>query len=166
MKNYVSKGLFLSVILFLATSIVSVATTFITSSNDGYVNFRKEPSSSSRVIKTFGNGVKLESIGKSGNWYHLKYYDSKNNIVQSGYIHESQLRRANSSNSGNISYYTSSKDGYVNVRSKATTNSTILRELSNGVKLTILDKQGEWYYVSYGSGKGYIHSSQIRKSSK
>lgn len=53
-----------------------------------------------------------------------------------------------------------SDDGYVNVRSEASTDGEILGKVYNNCAATILDKvegeDGEWYHISSGSVEGYI----------
>lgn len=57
--------------------------------------------------------------------------------------------------------YSSAYDGYVNIRSSASTKSAILGELHNGGDgATYLGKHGKWYKVNYNGVIGYCHSSQ------
>ena len=86
--------------------------------------------------------------------------------VTEGYIHKSQLEIHPET------YITSSKDGYINVRSKPSTSSKILAELPNDAYVTRHPKKtvGDWYYVDFGPlsidsvlEQGYIHKSQLKK---
>ena len=67
-------------------------------------------------------------------------------------------------------YATSSKDGYVNLRSNASTQSKIIAKLPNHTHiLKIRTENDQWYYVQTGHPdqknnrlKGYIHKSQLK----
>lgn len=52
----------------------------------------------------------------------------------------------------------------VNLRSKATTNSSILARLRNNKTVTILEKQGDWYKVDANGVVGYIYEEYIALS--
>ena len=49
------------------------------------------------------------------------------------------------------------------VRSKASTEGTILGYLSNGDKFNILGSQGEWYKISYSNTTGYVHKDYVKE---
>ncbi|MBH1941618.1 cell wall hydrolase [Mobilitalea sibirica] len=51
---------------------------------------------------------------------------------------------------------------YVNIRSKANTQSDVLGKLYRNSAAQILDTIGDWYYVESGSVKGYISSDYIK----
>ncbi|MBR5246775.1 MAG: SH3 domain-containing protein [Clostridia bacterium] len=56
--------------------------------------------------------------------------------------------------------------GRLNVRSSASTSSTILSSLSNGSYITLISKSGNWYYVEYANEKfGYCHQDYIKLDS-
>ncbi len=52
-------------------------------------------------------------------------------------------------------------NGHVYLRKGATTQSDILVVLAPNAQLEVLDTQGEWYYVKYGSKKGYVRSDVV-----
>ena len=78
--------------------------------------------------------------------------NKKNNISQS------------SSMKGAV-YITKSTSGPVNVREKATMNSKILTKLPDNINLKYINRNGNWYYVSYNINGydeyGYINKSQL-----
>lgn len=51
---------------------------------------------------------------------------------------------------------------YVNIRSKATTDSDINGKLYKDSAARILDSVGDWYYVESGSVKGYVNKSFLK----
>ena len=131
------------------------------------LNVRSGASTSSSVIGSLSNGSKVIIVGESGSWYKINYgnttgYVSKDYIQSSG---ESN----NSSNSGNSSSETASnKSGYVvnvhsslNVRSGASTSSSVIGSLSNGSKVTIVGESGSWYKINYGNTTGYVSKEYV-----
>ena len=64
-------------------------------------------------------------------------------------------------------FVVSSKDGYANLRKEATTNSKVIMEVDNSTQITLLFKNGDWYYVEIFKNnpllyaEGYIHKSQL-----
>lgn len=47
-------------------------------------------------------------------------------------------------------------DGYVNIRSKASTDSKIVGKMKNNAVATIVKKKGDWYKIKSGSIEGYV----------
>ena len=134
------------------------------------LNVRSGASTSSSVIGSLSNGSKVTIVGESGSWYKINYgnttgYVSKDYIQASGESNNS----SNSSNSGNSSSETASnKSGYVvnvhsslNVRSGASTSSSIIGSLSNGSKVTIVGESGSWYKINYGNTTGYVSKEYV-----
>ena len=66
-------------------------------------------------------------------------------------------------------FVTSSKDGKINLRQSATTDSRVLETLKNGEIIESTEKSGDWYKITYhdkGINRtftGYIHDSQLKK---
>ncbi len=53
--------------------------------------------------------------------------------------------------------------GNLNVRSAASTSSSIVARLANGSFITLISKSGSWWYVEYGNGTyGYCHADYIK----
>jgi uncharacterized protein YgiM (DUF1202 family) len=53
--------------------------------------------------------------------------------------------------------------GYLNVRRSASTSSGVLATLKNGSYITLISKNGNWWYVEYAQGRyGYCHSNYIK----
>lgn len=53
--------------------------------------------------------------------------------------------------------------GYLNVRSSASSSSSVKSTLKKGEFVTLISKSGSWWYVEYGKGSyGYCYSSYIK----
>ena len=152
-------------------SLTSLSERFIVISKDGYANLREKASIESEILKKVDNSYIIFEIDKNRDkdwyWVHAQKYSKKDGYdVTEGYIHKSQLEIHPET------YITSSKDGYVNVRTKPSTSSKVLVELDNNDYVTRHpDKTvGDWYYVDFGPlsidsvlEQGYIHKSQLKK---
>ena len=54
--------------------------------------------------------------------------------------------------------------GFLAVRSNPTTKSQIVDQLFNNDRVVVLDKQGSWLWINYGTGAGagWVHRKFIR----
>ena len=155
----------LAFLMFLL-SLTTMAERFVIISKDGYSNLREEASTNSKVLAKVDNSYTIFNLyTNEKDWYYVKI-ERDGNYSEIGYIHKSQLGIHPET------YVTSSKDGYINVRSKPSTSSKILAELPNDAYVTRHPKKtvGDWYYVDFGPlsidsvlEEGYIHKSQLKK---
>ena len=132
------------------------------------LNVRSGASTSSSVIGSLSNGSKVTIVGESGSWYKINYgnttgYVSKDYVQASG--------EQNSSSESSSQGTTSGKSGQVvnvhsslNVRSGASTSSSVIGSLSNGSKVTIVGESGSWYKINYGNTTGYVSKDYIQSS--
>ena len=129
-----------------------------------FVNVRAKATSNSTKLGTAKKGAVYTILGTSGNWTKIQY--TKDKI---GYVFSKYINRSGSSDQGQSE--TPASDGQklrivncttsVNVRSKATSESTKLGEAKKGAEYKLLStvKNGTktWYKVQYTSSKvGYI----------
>ena len=127
------------------------------------LNVRSGASTSSSVIGSLSNGSKVTIVGESGSWYKINYGNT------TGYVSKEYVQTSGESGSGSSSQETTSgKSGQVvnvhsslNVRSGASTSSSIIGSLSNGSKVTIVGESGSWYKISYGNTTGYVSKEYI-----
>ena len=157
----------LAFLMFLL-SLTTMAERFVIISKDGYSNLREEASTNSKVLAKVDNSYLIyntNTYNENKDWYSVQI-ERDGNYYQVGYIHKSQLGIHPET------YITSSKDGYINVRAKASTSSKVLAELPNDAYVTRHPKKtvGDWYYVDFGPlsidsvlEQGYIHKSQLKK---
>ena len=152
-------------------SLTSLAERFIVISKDGYANLREKASTKSEILKKVDNSYIIFELDrnedKDWHWVHVQKYSKKDGYdVAEGYIHKSQLEIHPET------YITSSKDGYINLRSRPSTSSRVLDNLGNGAYVTRYPEKtvGDWYYVDYNVDggditfmEGYSHKSQLKK---
>ena len=154
------------VFLMFLLSLTTMAERFVIISKDGYSNLREEASTNSKVLAKVDNSYTIFNLyTNEKDWYYVKI-ERDGNYSEIGYIHKSQLGIHPET------YVTSSKDGYVNVRSKPSTSSKVLVQLDNNDYVTRYPEKtvGDWYYVDYNVDggditfmEGYIHKSQLKK---
>jgi len=71
-------------------------------------------------------------------------------------------RKADAAAAGSSAGTVAISSGTLNVRSAASTSSSIVASLKKGSYVTLISKSGSWWRVEYGEGKyGYCHSSYI-----
>lgn len=115
------------------------------------------------VIGYLNNGTELIITGESGNWYAI------NHNGQTGYVSKDYVQvidnpssnTSSSNRSGNVVNITS----YLNVRSGAGTNHSVIGHLNNGAGVTITGESGNWYAISYNGQTGYVSKDYISVSS-
>ena len=136
----------------------------------GDVNYRSGPGLKYAIKGYFVKGLKVEYAGKTSKdsrgvkWYKIKV-DGSTAWVSSKY---SKLLGKSSSSSSSSSGDIKAKVN-VNIRSGPGTGFKVLGSLPKGksakyLKDSAKDKKGRtWYYVSYGSVKGWVCGSYVKK---
>ena len=122
----------------LAQDIIGVVTTD--------VNVRWEPTTKSEIIKVFNKGKEVIVIYTQGSWSFVQ--DPSNN--KKGWISSKFIQT-------NISFVTQT----ANVRNTA--GGRILKQISKGQKVIVLQEQGNWCFIEDLSNnkKGWVHKSLL-----
>lgn len=116
------------------------------------LNVRKSPGLSSKKVGLIrkGESFKIEEI--DGNWIRLSV-DKKS----SGWVYSFHGTLGAKSTEGNTKVAADKKvtvlTNGTNLRSSATTSSSIVTRVNAGEKLTVIGEEGEWYNVSLSSGE-------------
>ena len=123
-----------------------VSTEWIAFANTVNLNLRKEPSKKAEVLDQFNQGDAMTVLEKDGNWYKVQYGDSV------GYVKAKYI---------DFQYNVYIDGENVNLRKAAHTESGIVKTLSTGKIVTLLEQNGSWYKVRSGKKTGYINASYI-----
>ena len=121
------------------------------------INLRSAPSTSAERVMLLAEGKRVAVLEQSGEWYKISV-DGK-----TGYIYGDFIRRdgaaaaSNESRTGNATV----KDNNVNVRAAASTSANRIASVSSGKRVTLLEKDGGWYKVSFDDKTGYIYGDYI-----
>lgn len=112
------------------------------------LNIRQAATTASRSLGTVDPGAYIEVIGESGSFYKVRY--TTNGAI--GYCHKDYINLI-TEESGVVA----TASGPLNLRSRSSTNSSILAKLPKGTTLPILDVlDNGWVKVLYGKTVGYV----------
>jgi len=162
-SNYISTG--------TSSSTTSTTSTTTGTVNVSALNVRSKASTGSSILGVISKGTSVTISETSGSWYKVSV--KINGSTKTGYVYAQYITKGSSSSSSSSSS-TSTTTGTVNVsalnvRSKASTGSSILGVISKGTSVTISETSGSWYKVSVkinGSTKtGYVYAQYITKTS-
>nr|WP_283244863.1 SH3 domain-containing protein [Gehongia tenuis] len=129
------------------------------------LNVRRSASTSSGVMGTVRKGQTVEVVQKvNDTWYQINYNGS------TGYVHGSYISINGGSSSGGSGGGSVATSGtavvtanVLNVRSSASTSSSVIGTLQKNKTIELVQKVSDsWYQIKFGSGTGYVHASYIR----
>lgn len=135
--------------------------------NTAALNVRSGPGTSYTRIDCIGKGTEVTILSENGGWYKV-IFNGKTGYVSLQYI----TKKSDGSNSGGNNSNTSIKNkigvvnvSALNVRSKATTNSSIVTCLYSGTKVTIQSSTNGWYKIKTTVGgksySGYVAAQYV-----
>lgn len=126
------------------------------------VNVRASGSTSARVVAVVSKGASATILSRNGKWAKLRFADGT-----VGYVRRDLL----TSSSGGVQASNSSsqrvaiKGPTVNVRSKPTTASSVVKTVNQGTVGTVLAREGDWAKVKFSDGKvGYVRRDFLTTS--
>lgn len=131
------------------------------------VRMRSGPSTSDSIVGTYNKGTKMNVIGINEGWYKVQY-NGKTGYIRSDYfeITGASGSSSNDTTTNNNNDSSSGESGIINassvrLRKSASTSSAILDVLSKNSKITVYEKNGSWYKVSYNGTTGYVYASYV-----
>ena len=120
----------------------------------GWINVRKEASTSSSILKTFSNGRYLTLISLSGDWWRVEYQKG-----EYGYCHKNYITVV----SQDVKAVTAST---LNIRENAGTQYAILGTLKKGDTVIVLSTSNGWSRVLHNGNKvGFVSSKYLSTAS-
>lgn len=156
------KNILLGTAVILPTAMgisISNADTIQNLTINGSVNFRVAPNVNSTKIDKLKKGQTVEYLGKSGNWYKIKYNG------RTGYIYKTYASAVSTTEASNnsVKYVNCSS---LNLRSGAGTNYSIIKVLYKGTNVTVLSSSNGWSKVSVNGTIGYVSSTYLSSASE
>ncbi len=160
----------MAMMLFLLPA-VSMAAEYATITG-GWLRLRTYPSYDSQTVASYYTGTKVEVLGTSGDWYHVRLSDGN-----SGYMHRDYLTLSESSSAGNGTENGStateganatvvSSNGYgVRLRMGPGTSYRIIRSFPVGTPVAVIQRGTYWSKVKVGSYTGYMMSQFLSVNS-
>jgi len=111
---------------------------------------RSEPSTASEALGYYRNGKSITLLEKLNGWYKVKV-DGK-----VGYMMAKYLKVGNEVVSGTATVYNPNGNSYVNFRSGASLNASVLSTIPVGTQIKVLDKGTDWTKTEIDGVTGYI----------
>ncbi len=136
----------------------------------GGLNLRSAAGTSSKIISCLSNGESVTVLSTSNGWSYIQTSAGQKGYCCSTYLTVSSTS-APASNSGSSSVSGNEKatvkvNDSLNLRSAASTSSTVIGSLSNGQSVTVLSTSNGWSYIQTSAGqKGYCCSTYLTVSS-
>ena len=119
-------------------------------------NVREKATSDSKLLGTVKKGETYTVLGRSGNWVKIDF-DGKEGYVFHTYIKVTGEETPIEGKTGTIRCNTK-----VNIRAKATKNSTLLGTAKNGETFTVKGKSGNWIKIDFNGKTGYVYKTYIK----
>ena len=132
-------------------SVSSIGTAIVANPKDTQVLFlRKEPSVNSESLGYYRNGKSVTLLEKLDGWYKVQV-DGK-----TGYMMAKYLNTGAQAHSGEAIVYNPNGNDYVNFRSGASLNASILSTVPVGKTIKVLEKTADWTKTEIDGVTGYI----------
>ena len=113
---------------------------------------RSEPSVNSPSLGYYRNGKTVTLLEKLDGWYKVKVDG------QTGYMMAKFLKVSSSAVSGTATVINPNGNSYVNFRSGPSLNASVLRTVSVGTEINVLERTTDWTKTEIDGQIGYISS--------
>ncbi|WP_332238790.1 SH3 domain-containing protein [Sporolactobacillus sp. KGMB 08714] len=142
-----------------SSSSSSTAKVLYTGTTTDDLNVRTGASTSSTRLATLSKGTEVEVVGTSGSWLQIVYKGG------TAYVSADYVQKAGSSGSSSTPkvLYTGTTTDALNVRTGASTGSTILATLSKGTEVEVVGTSGSWLQIIYKDGTAYVSGDYVQK---
>jgi N-acetylmuramoyl-L-alanine amidase len=136
------------------------------------LNVRSQNSIKGNIINQVRKGHVYEYIAKKNRWYEIKIDQRKSGWVAGWLVDEVEDNQSPSS-PPKENHYEQKQETYVsliynstNLRNGPSTNHKILGRGHKGERFDIIDKEGQWYKVSYNNKEAYVASWIVKEINK
>lgn len=129
------------------------------------LNVRTGPGTSNQTLGTLKKGDKVEIIQQNAatDWHKILYSGAE------AYVHASYVTISGAETPGTTpstdAQYASVNASKLNFRKGAGLSSSVIRTLSRGDVVQVLEQGSTWYKVKYGGVTGYMYASYLKLSS-
>ena len=137
----------------VSPSVPAVGYAVVNNPRDTQVLFlRREPSVSSEALGYYRNGKQVKLLEQLDGWYKVSV-DGK-----TGYMMAKFLKVTSSAISGKATVFNPNGNSYVNFRSGPSLNASVLRTVSVGKTINVLERTTDWTKAEIDGQVGYISS--------
>lgn len=149
-----------AILLGLTSFSAAIADTFAVVTGTSTLNLRAGASSSTQWLGAYPRGTWVTVNGSQNNFYAVLTADG-----QSGYMSKNFLATTDQLAYGNVAIVNNAKESaFLNLRSSPSYSAGVLAILYNGVPLTVLSQENNWYRVQMGTMVGYVRGEYITVS--
>ncbi|MGV3465545.1 MAG: SH3 domain-containing protein [Heyndrickxia sp.] len=128
------------------------------------LNVRSKPSLDGKIIGSITSGQRFEIEKEENNWIEIKV-NNQNGWIAGWYVNKSNQSTVTTPQDGNQKGSVKILYNGTNLRSNATTNSSILSRANAGDSFKILDSVNDWYKIQLKSGSiAYVASWLVSSS--
>ena len=159
MKHF-SKETLRTLVLSAALTLALAATASATDTGiitGDVVNVRKGPGTNYDRVELLAAGRQVNVLGIENGWYHISWNNSKGYVL-SDYVSLSSGSTVAAAEAANA---TVTGGTTINVRSGPGTGYSRITMVGAGKRVTVLDKSGDWYHISFDGKTGYIHPDYL-----
>ena len=125
---------------------------------NGSLNIRKEPSTSATIVGKMTNYAACEILGEADGFYQIKTGNAEGYVSKDYIITGEEALIIAQSEARKVATVTTS---LLNVRAKATTDSSVLFTVNKGEEIVVLEDLGEWLKVEVGTTEGYVSAEFV-----
>lgn len=147
-QSRIHRTIFYTAALFLLLPSLALGAQLVSVKKDG-VNVRTGPGTNFPVHMQLFKGYPLKVTETKGKWLKISDFENDNGWIYSPLVTPGTTVIVNAQEK-------------INMRSKPTTDSSVIATVARGVVLTKLSTQGEWIKVKHSQGTiGWIHVSLL-----
>lgn len=110
------------------------------------LNLRSASSATSESLMKINAGDSMIILGEEEDWYKVQVGD-KTGYMKKIYINDECIAFATTQN--------------LNLRKTADANGSVVNQFNQGDPMTVLEKEGDWYKVSYDNTVGYVNKEFV-----
>lgn len=118
------------------------------------VNLRQTGADSAAVLASIPAGDCITVLEQGGTWSRVAYH------AMTGYVYSQHISYIDPSAAVGIRYVCTERDPLA-LRSKPSTQSSILARIPRGGSVTLIQEQGDWSLVQYGQQQGYCATQYL-----
>lgn len=151
-----------------ATTVPTTTTTMVNGSMDEELSVREGPGFSYSVIGGVAAGQGIEIVGRSGDWFKIRFgdgfgYVNAHYVAVEGQPNASQMQAdrplpTTTTAAANVGVIKKDK---VSVYPAPDASSDVIGEIGKDTEVTIISREEEFYQIQFGTGIGFIPADTV-----
>ena len=123
-------------------------------------NLRSDPYNTSSIVGTLTTGEQVEVLGTTGNWVEV-FTQNGHGFIYRTFLNSDVSVEEQSRTTAQDNTQDATIASPVFMRSAADNNSEIVKTLSSGTPVKILNVGGNWYQISVENSQGYVYKTYL-----